>query len=53
MSHVVLYDPRPADGAWRVRSWLAAWTGRLLALPRALMTAIQIRSASVRSTRWK
>jgi SAM-dependent methyltransferase len=53
LSHVVLYDPRPADGAWRVRSWLAAWTGRVLAVPRALMTALQIRSARVRSTRWK
>jgi SAM-dependent methyltransferase len=69
LSRVVLYDPRPARGAARVRSGLARLTGGLLALPQRLWPAItrglyhaswplrrarrQMRSASVRSTRWK
>jgi SAM-dependent methyltransferase len=68
-SRVVLYDPDPVRGAARVRSGLARATGGLLALPRRLWPAItrglyhaswplrrarrQMRSARVRSTRWK
>jgi SAM-dependent methyltransferase len=68
-SRVVLYDPHPVRGAARVRSGLARLSGGLLAFPQRLWPAItragyhaswplrkvrrQMRSASVRSTRWK
>jgi SAM-dependent methyltransferase len=68
-SRVVLYDPHPAHGGARVRSWLVRLTGGLLAFPQRMWPAItragyhstwplrrarrQMRSASVRSTRWK
>jgi len=69
LSRVVLYDPHPVRGAARIRSVLARLTGGLLAVPQRFWPAItragyhatwrlrrvrrQIRSASVRSTRWK